>query len=82
MSQPSQYMAQLEENSGLIDDAIEEYFGVNSGDELEPLIKEISQEVFSNAGIVDGSGLEHDDYRKIILIKLIHNAINLLAKTR
>ena len=82
MTQPSEYMIQLEENSGLIDDAIEEYFGVNSGDELEPLIKAISQKVFSNAGIVNGYGLEHDDYRKIILIKLIHNAVNLLAKTR
>jgi hypothetical protein len=82
MSQPSAYMIQLEENSALIDDAIEEYFGVNSGDELEPLIKEISQEVFSNAGVVDGYGLEYADYRKAILIKLIHNAVNLLAKER
>ena len=82
MSQPSQYMAQLEENSGLIDDAIHEYFDHNSGDELEPLIKAISQEVFATAGIVNGYGLEHDDYRKIILIKLIHSAVNLLAKTR
>ena len=82
MSQPSQYMAQLEENSGLIDDAIHEYFGVNSGDELEPLIKAVSQEVFATAGIVNGYGLEHDDYRKIILIKIIHSAVELLAKTR
>ena len=82
MSLPSQYMSQLEDQSSLIDDAIHEYFGVNSGDELEPLIKEISLEVFSNAGAVDGYGLEYADYRKIILIKLIHNAVNLLAKTR
>ena len=82
MSQPSAYMAQLEENSNSIDDAIWNYFNDSSGDELEPLIKEISQEVFATAGIVNGYGLEHDDYRKIILIKLIHSAVNLLAKTR
>jgi|TARA_R110002020_G_scaffold9346_1_gene36955 hypothetical protein len=82
MSQPSQYMIQLEENSNSIDDAIWNYFNDNSGDELEPLIKTISQEVFATAGIVNGYGLEHDDYRKIILIKLIHSAVQLLAKTR
>ena len=82
MSQPSQYMIQLEENSNSIDDAIWNYFNDNSGDELEPLIKAISQEVFATAGIVNGYGLEHDDYRKIILIKLIHSAVQLLAKTR
>lgn len=65
-----------------IKDAIKELFDTKSGDELEKLILEIGQEVFSMAEVVEGYTFEYADYRKAILIKLIHNAVNLLAQTR
>ena len=65
-----------------IKDAIRELFDTKSGDELEKLILEIGQEVFSMAEVVEGYTFEYDDYRKIILKEIIISATNLLYQAR
>lgn len=65
-----------------IKDAIRELFDTKSGDELEKLILEIGQEVFSMAEVVEGYTFEYADYRKIILKEIIISATNLLYQAR
>ena len=65
-----------------IKDAIKELFDTKSGDELEKLILEIGQEVFSMAEVVEGYTFEYADYRKIILKEIIISATNLLYQAR
>ena len=57
-------------------------FDTKSGDELEKLILEIGQEVFSMAEVVEGYTFEYADYRKIILKEIIISATNLLYQAR
>ena len=65
-----------------IKDAIRELFDTKSGDELEKLILEIGQEVFSMAEVAEGYTFEYADYRKIILKEIIISATNLLYQAR
>jgi len=65
-----------------IKDAIRELFDTKSGDELEKLILEIGQEVFSMAEVVEGYTFEYAYYRKIILKEIIISATNLLYQAR
>ena len=65
-----------------IKDAIREFFDTQSGDELEKLILEISQEVFSMAEVAEGYNFQYDHYRKCILKEIIISATNLLYQAR
>jgi len=65
-----------------IKDAIRELFDTKSGDELEKLILEIGQEVFSMSEVVIGYTFEYVHYRKIILKEIIISATNLLYQAR
>ena len=65
-----------------INEAIEEFFGTKSGDELEKLILEISQEVFSMAEVSEGYTFQYAHYRKLVLKYIINSAVHLLYTAR
>ena len=71
------YVEKMEGIDNLIQDAIHQFFS-SDGDELEPMILDISKEVFDMAEITSGSGHEYDHYRKFILKNIIISATKLM----
>ena len=71
------YVERMEGIDNLIEDAIHQFFS-SDGDELEPMILDISKEVFDMAEITSGYGHEYDHYRKLILKNIIISATKLM----